>query len=207
MNTEVHSRTLAYLYRSGVSFSASTATCGPHRSPRPHSLDPAHASSAGLGSGAVGVSQSNRRARKVTEPVVAAAQSARRPAKPTNEWDRQPKENDLWYSRFLRFVALGPGRSVSLVATGRRNAYPVPAHWPIQAKQWSWRERAQAFDEAYKTDPAKLGKALLSLLATALPLATNGETELLEKTIESGGYHPPEDEDEYGDGPDTPQST
>lgn len=89
----------------------------------------------------------------MTEPVAATASVTEPAVLVREQWDPQIGENALWYARFLRFVALGPTRSVSLVAKGRRNAYPIPAHWPIQAKQHRWRERATAFDEAARNDP------------------------------------------------------
>jgi hypothetical protein len=108
-------------------------------------------------------------------------------------WQQQPGENDLWYSRFIRFVALGPGRSVSLAATGRRNAYPVPAHWPIQAKQHDWRPRARAFDEAVTKDPELIAEfnQRLQTLATTAP---NGEGDLLTAALKAGGYIQPADD-------------
>lgn len=112
-------------------------------------------------------------------------------------WAQQALENDLWYARFLRFVALGPRRSVSLVAKGKRNAYPVPAHWPIQAKQWSWRTRARAFDEAALADP-RLIDAFNHQLATFVATAPNGEGVLMVAAVQTGGYKtpPPEDADD-----------
>lgn len=94
-------------------------------------------------------------------------------------WDKAPEENDLWYARFVRFVALGPGRSVSLLTRGRRNAYPVPAHWPIQAKQWQWRERAKAFDDAAKASPTLINEFNVLLVALRQS-APNGEAVKFE---------------------------
>jgi hypothetical protein len=129
----------------------------------------------------------------MADPVIAPTS-----APPRAAWDQQPGENDLWFARFLRFVALGPGRSVSLVATGRRNAYPVPAHWPIQAKQRLWRERARAFDEAARADSGLVLclNALLLTLATDSTLA-NGEAVALEKAAKEGYQVPPTEDEEY----------
>lgn len=134
----------------------------------------------------------------MTDPVAAAS-----PVRPMRKadakpWEQQPGENDLWYSRFLRFVALGPGRSVSLVATGKRNSYPVPAHWPIQAKQKLWRERAKAFDEAAKAN-ASLIELFNALLATLAVSAPNGEGVALTKAVKAGGYQAPPDDEDYGE--------
>lgn len=71
------------------------------------------------------------------------------PAGDGKAWDRLPDENDLWYHRFLHYLKLGPGRSVSLASTGKRNAYPIPSHWMIVAKEKRWRERAAAYDQAH----------------------------------------------------------
>lgn len=134
--------------------------------------------------------------RDMSEPNAATAPSARSSKAKRAAWDQQPGENDLWYARFARFVALGPTRSVSLVAKGRRNAYPVPAHWPIQSKQMNWRERATAFDEAAAKDPTLIvvfNNLLLALSTTA----ENGEVSALDAAVKAGGYHaPPTDEDE-----------
>lgn len=148
----------------------------------------------------------------MTELAVAATARKRvstpKPAQVRNLWDQQAGENDLWYARFLRFVALGPGRSVSLVATGRRNAYPVPAHWPIQAKQRSWRERASAFDAAVVKalkaretieDKVELIETFNNRLTALASTATNGEAALLEASLSAGGYQLHLSEDEEGD--------
>lgn len=101
-------------------------------------------------------------------------------------WERRPGENDLWRARFLRYVALGPSRSVSLVATGRRNAYPIPAHWPIVSKQNAWKERAEAFDAAAKLDPSLIVDLNVEMTALA-DNAPNGEREKLRGVT----YQPP----------------
>lgn len=83
------------------------------------------------------------------------AHKAKQPAPPNQlepklkPWEHQPFENDLWFERFLHYLKLGPRRSVSLAATGKRNAYPLPSHWMIVAKEHLWRERAYAYDKAH----------------------------------------------------------
>lgn len=129
----------------------------------------------------------------MAETAAAAAHSSNHKA----PWDQQPGENDLWYARFLRFAALGPSRSVSLVAKGRRNAYPIPAHWPIQAKQYSWRERATALDDALRSGGLDL-TAFNTSLAVAAAKAPTKEAELLTAIIKSGGYVLPPSEEDYG---------
>lgn len=127
----------------------------------------------------------------LSEPIASAGKAARRVA--AKPWDQQRGENGLWYARFLRYVALGPTRSISLLTKGRRNAYPVPAHWPVQAKQLNWRERAQAFDEAARKDPS-----LITLFhSTAESFALNGmsgATPAERKMMEGLRYIPPEDD-------------
>lgn len=129
----------------------------------------------------------------MTESVASASAGTSRRQRTLAAWEQQPGENDLWYARFLRYVAIGPGRSVSLVATGRRNAYPVPAHWPIQAKQHSWRERAGAFDEAVKVDK-KLENDFSTLVVATRMRLTNGEADKL-----MGVHYQAPPPDEYED--------
>lgn len=128
--------------------------------------------------------------------VTALAQKAKR-----EQWEQQPKERDLWYARFLRYVALGPSRSMSLVAHGERNHYPVSAHWPPSAKKHHWRSRAAAFDAAVAADPS-LGQWLLNAMSImAVQLGNQDEVskevQLLSAAVKGGGYQaPPDDDDE-----------
>lgn len=128
----------------------------------------------------------------LAEPAVPAKTSARRSTKP---WERQPGEKDLWYARFLRYVALGPTRSISLVAKGRRNAYPVPAHWPVVSVQDNWRERATAFDEAARKDAHLITVWFLSALETARTRLTDPTEQAKMRGLQ---YRPPE-EDDHGE--------
>lgn len=109
-------------------------------------------------------------------------------------WASQPGENQRWYARFLRYVALGPSRSLSLLTRGRKNAYPVPAHWPAKAAQSSWKDRAQACDRLLKSDPKLIGEFNL-LLRDAAEAVTD---ELLphEEAILKHGYQAPVDDEE-----------
>lgn len=152
----------------------------------------------------------------LAEPIAVTAPPARGKRKsgsvpqaaPKREaWDQQPNENDLWFIRFLRYVAVGPGRSVSIVATGKRNSYPVPAHWPVQAKQMNWRVRAVAFDDAAWRNPA-LVDTFNDTLTAFLPNARNGkEAEKLAETIAAGGYQvpPPREDDPNWTGEPNPR--
>lgn len=131
-------------------------------------------------------------------PVSAAAEgpATPRPRKSMSPWEQQPGENDLWYSRFLRFVALGAERSVSLVSTGMKNYYPVPAHWPMVAKQRQWRERAKAFDEAARKDEAAMNRWFVVALVAIRDRVPVGERE---KTMGVMYTLPRQDEDESSD--------
>lgn len=136
-----------------------------------------------------------------TGAVPVPAKTRPRPLSAHEVWDQRRDENDLWYIRFLRYVALGPGRSVSLVAKGKRNAYPVPAHWPVQAKQLSWKARAVAFDGAAKAKPS-LVKIFNTTLASFIPKAQEGdEATALALAVSTGGYQVPPDEEDWQDEP------
>lgn len=139
--------------------------------------------------------------------ALAASAAPSRAVKPKRlPWDQRPQENDLWYARFLRFVALGPSRSMSLVTRGRRNAYPVPAHWPMQAKQMDWQLRAKAFDEAAKANPAIIPIFNNLLASVAVAATTGSEPVLLRAAVDAGGYQAPPDEEDY-DETDIPTGT
>lgn len=123
------------------------------------------------------------------------------PIRPTfggSAWDQRDDENDLWYARFLRYVAIGPGRSVSLVVTGRKNAYPLPAHWPAQAKQLEWKVRADAFDAAAKATPSLIVtfNNILAAYADAVPNSAGKEGVHLRAAVAAGGYQTPPADDE-----------
>lgn len=68
-------------------------------------------------------------------------------------WQRQPGEPGKWYSRFEVYRLLGPNRTIEeayrLVAhaEGLRGAHPG-ASWTEIRKRWSWRQRAEAWDES-----------------------------------------------------------
>lgn len=72
-------------------------------------------------------------------------------------WERQPGEPMRWYLRFDRFRAMGSNRSVLRVYRLEREArrgvvhkgpLSLPEGWSKMAKQWRWRERAEAWDRA-----------------------------------------------------------
>jgi hypothetical protein len=62
-------------------------------------------------------------------------------------------EPNLWFDRFEDFRLAGPTRSVLAVynawrkGAGKGVAGSVPNSWDRAARRWSWRERAEAWDE------------------------------------------------------------
>lgn len=71
---------------------------------------------------------------------------------PAYSWAKQPKEPQIWYNRFHRFMLTGPRRSLlraynseSEESSGKqRNS--TPSSWDNAAKKWQWRDRAAAWD-------------------------------------------------------------
>lgn len=73
------------------------------------------------------------------------------------EWEQKIGEKSEWYTRFTKFLLKGPSRSVLSVYNDEREAlhkdwHPyenkksVPLAWHNQVKDFSWRQRASAFD-------------------------------------------------------------
>lgn len=68
-------------------------------------------------------------------------------------WDRLPEEPNLWFDRFMRFRLMGVRRSVRAVylrefsQKADEGGEKPPAAWYEAAKEWRWRERAEAWDE------------------------------------------------------------
>jgi len=76
-----------------------------------------------------------------------------------SDWDRQPGEPALWFGRFDRlYRPLGTERS--LLATynawrkevGKGASTSVANAWLLRSKEWRWRERAEAWDEAERQE-------------------------------------------------------
>lgn len=134
--------------------------------------------------------------------VTAAAQPTPRASarKATSPWERQPFDTDLWFARFLFYMALGPRRSVSKAAMGRPNAYPVPAHWPIQARQLNWKARAEAFDAEAIANPSLVTRfnTFIRRDAEIIIKATRPVVRAFAETIIAAGYQPlpPDDYEE-----------
>jgi hypothetical protein len=67
-------------------------------------------------------------------------------------WEQQPGEPNLWYARYERYRLAGPRRSLLALFNserrehGAKKARSIPQSWAQKAKQWRWRERAEAWD-------------------------------------------------------------
>ena len=67
-------------------------------------------------------------------------------------WEQQPGESNRWYARFERFRLAGPSRSLlgavntARQESGKRSTRSVSQAWAKAARQWRWRERAEAWD-------------------------------------------------------------
>jgi hypothetical protein len=65
------------------------------------------------------------------------------------EWERKPDEPARWYARFEVYRLLGPSRSMEAayrsVTEGSKRKRAV-ARWYLAAKEWQWKDRAEAWD-------------------------------------------------------------
>lgn len=67
-------------------------------------------------------------------------------------WERQPEEPNDWFDRFLLFKRLGSGRSLLAAyneyraAKKQPKANSAPPTWRKAAKDWNWKNRAEAWD-------------------------------------------------------------
>jgi len=68
-------------------------------------------------------------------------------------WEQQMGEPNRWYSRFEIFRLAGPSRSLLAAVNAERQqrgapkSKSIPQAWAKNAKEWRWRERAEAWDE------------------------------------------------------------
>lgn len=69
-------------------------------------------------------------------------------------WARQKNEPNLWYSRFMAYLLMGPSRSLlgaenaEKISKGQKKSeVSASGAWRNAAKTWNWRERAEAWDE------------------------------------------------------------
>lgn len=92
-------------------------------------------------------------------------------------WERQPKETDIWFDRFQRFLYLGVTRSIYQAyitermdkATRKKQKEAgkeeisarsgLPKSWRDAAKRWNWKYRATAFDDAERKKRDELYRA------------------------------------------------
>jgi hypothetical protein len=72
---------------------------------------------------------------------------------PTELWNRQKGEPNLWFARFERYRLLGPSRSLLGTLNAERTDQGlarkarVPGAWNRAFEGWRWRDRAEAWDE------------------------------------------------------------
>lgn len=97
-------------------------------------------------------------------------------------WDQQPEEPNESYGRFLLYRNLGPGRSLQLAystfvaqfrnatdaAKSPKKPQQVPGHWNDVSAQWSWVDRASAWDvEMLRTHGERLSVLWVGILTLA----------------------------------------
>jgi hypothetical protein len=78
-----------------------------------------------------------------------------------------PGENARWFSRFSKFVEMGPLRSIyavyaselTLKARGNASITRAPGAWYTQARLFEWKKRAEAFDEWRRKEVFAVGNA------------------------------------------------
>lgn len=98
----------------------------------------------------------------------------------SNPWEKQPGEPTIWYKRFTTYRLMGMQRSLRKVLEGEnRQSKNLPGNWLRTAEQWSWRERAEAWDlnelEAQRVeDEEKFRLELKEHRANALAMVRSG---------------------------------
>ncbi len=70
-------------------------------------------------------------------------------------WDQQPDEPLVWYNRFHIYLTLGPSRSFTAAfhewsGSDGKHSSTVSQ----RAKEWRWKERALAYDQANREEKA-----------------------------------------------------
>jgi hypothetical protein len=85
-------------------------------------------------------------------------------------WNQWPGESDLWYIRFLLYRELGPNRTLKDAATKSlgRPVNCLSGAWTEASSQWSWVERAQAFDEHCTLQIAETAASFRLIAETAV---------------------------------------
>lgn len=121
-------------------------------------------------------------------------------------WDQQPGESSLWFSRFETYLKMGVVRSFMgahekwLREQGKYNAAEkakqVPGQWQVKAKEFAWKNRAEAWDQEERRqqrawEDQKLQELKKEELRLAFLLLEEGrkmlEWPLVEKTISEDG--------------------
>lgn len=69
-------------------------------------------------------------------------------------WERMEDEPNLWYDRFVSYLQMGPSRSLlgaenlEKARNGlKKSEVSASGAWRDSAKQWKWKERAEAWDD------------------------------------------------------------
>lgn len=80
-------------------------------------------------------------------------------------WDRMEGEPNRWHQWFERYRLLGPDRSLLAVfnqwrlAKSREVSRSVPKSWRTAAETWTWKQRAEAWDQYLSNKAAKEAEA------------------------------------------------
>lgn len=72
-------------------------------------------------------------------------------------WDQIEGEPNLWFDRFTIYRLLGPKRSIRFAHRQQapkslKKPQSLPGAWKDAAIQWTWKERAEAWDAARRED-------------------------------------------------------
>lgn len=81
-------------------------------------------------------------------------------------YERLPEEPNLWYDRFVQYLQMGPSRSLlgavnaeKAKKSKEKQTSNIPGAWSEAAKQWRWKERAEAWDEYRRKQVFTTGNA------------------------------------------------
>lgn len=109
-------------------------------------------------------------------------------------WERQPEEPSLWFARFLLYRNEKPARRELLEAAriyqaqaskGPYKPYKhTPGAWKVQAEQWNWKDRAEAYDKARQAEQEAREAAYREYEAAERERILTTGYALMEKRIE-----------------------
>lgn len=105
-------------------------------------------------------------------------------------WERMKGEPAFWYARFVEYRDMGPARSFTryfrgLTPTQIRGANGASNHlWSKHAKQWNWKERAEAWDE-YNEESERINAYFVLSHGLALAHERIKKLEALADRLES----------------------